>query len=139
MAQTSTRFALSVHILTLLAQHRGQALTSTFIAEKAGANPAFIRRIICDLTRAGLTKGRLGKDGGAILAKGPKRISLLDVYQAVEKHRPAPALRKSAGKPSDAVSEKLPAMLGQAVEDAENAFFEALDRTSLKQLVKSVA
>lgn len=138
MAQASTRFALSVHILTLLAQHRGEALTSARIADSAGANPAFIRRILCDLARAGLTKGRLGKGGGAMLAKGPKRISLMDVYQAVEKDSLVPAPKEPSDQNVDALSEKLPFVLGDAVDEAEAAFFAALDNVSLKQVVKEV-
>lgn len=142
MAQASTRFALSVHILTLLAQHRGEALTSARIAESADANPAFIRRILCDLARAGLTEGRLGKGGGAMLARGPKRISLLDIYRAVERDHLVPAPKARLQGKADAVSalsEKLPDVLRGAVDDAEAAFFSTLDDISLKQVVKAVA
>lgn len=138
MAQASTRFALSVHILTLLAQHRGETLTSARIADSAGANPAFIRRILCDLARAGLTKGRLGKGGGAMLAKGPKRISLMDVYRAVEKDSLVPAPKEPSDQNADDLSEKLPFVLGDAIDEAEAAFFTALDNVSLKQVVKEV-
>lgn len=139
MAQASTRFALSVHILTLLAQHRGQTLTSNRIADSAGANPAFIRRVLCDLARAGLTKGQLGKGGGAILAKGPKRISLMDIYKAVEHDCLVPDPKEPNSKKADALSEKLPFVIGDAVDEAEAAFFAALDNVSLKQVVKEVA
>ena len=142
MAQASTRFALSVHILTLLARHRGEALTSARIAESAGATPAFIRRILCDLARAGLTAGRHGKGGGAVLARGPKRISLMDIYRAVERDRLVPAPKEQSGKKADAgsdLSQKLPRVLGGAVDEAEAAFFAALDGVSLKQVLKAVA
>lgn len=139
MAQTSTRFALSVHILTYLAQHRGEAVTSARIAESAGANPAFIRRVLGDLARAGLTTARLGQGGGAMLARGPKRISLLDVYRAVESDRLIAAPKQSRRVKADGLALTLPLILGGAVRDAEEAFFEALDAVSLKQVVKRLA
>ena len=136
MTQTSTRFALSVHILTFLATRRKKATTSEQIAESAGANPAFIRRILSDLSRAGLTTSQLGKGGGALLARGPKKISMLDVYQAVEREGIV-ALRKArARQSSDSVSSSLEPVLRNIAGDAEAAFFAALDGVSLKQVVR---
>ena len=142
MAQPSVRFALSVQILALLATHRGEALTSARIAGSVGSNPAFVRRILGDLTRAGLTEGRLGKDGGALLAKGPKRITLADVYRASSGERlvphPKDILSGRAFEGEAAVS-SLPFVLGAAVDEAEAAFFATLEGISLKQVVKAIS
>ncbi len=142
MAQPSTRFSLSVHILTVLAQHRGETLSSTQIAQCVGTNPAFVRRILADLARAGLTRGRLGKGGGASLARGPKRISLLDIYRAVE-CAAIVSIRKteSSGKPLDgaALAARVEPVLRGAVAEAEAAFFAALNDVSLRQVVKAAA
>lgn len=81
---TSSRFAVAVHILTLLAQSAGEPVTSEHIAGSVNTHPAVIRRVLMALARAGLTTTQFGAGGGALLARAPEAISLLDVYRAVE-------------------------------------------------------
>jgi Rrf2 family protein len=80
----SSRFAVGVHILTLLAQSQGKPLTSEWIAGSASTNPAVIRKLLGMLAKAGLTTSQLGLGGGALLARSPEDITLLDVYRAVD-------------------------------------------------------
>ena len=80
----SSRFAVGVHILTLLAQSPGKPLTSEWIAGSASTNPAVVRKLLTMLAKAGLTTSQLGLGGGALLARAPEAISLLDVYRAVD-------------------------------------------------------
>ena len=79
----SSRFAVGVHILTLLAQSQGKPITSEWIAGSASTNPAVVRKLLGMLAKAGLTTSQLGLGGGALLARSPKEITLLDVYRAV--------------------------------------------------------
>jgi DNA-binding IscR family transcriptional regulator len=80
----SSRFAVAVHILTLLETGRGEPLTSEYVAGSVNTNPAVVRRILSMLARAGLTHARLGAGGGSVLARPAAEISLRDVYRAVE-------------------------------------------------------
>lgn len=80
----SSRFAVGVHILTLLAQSQGKPVTSEWIAGSANTNPAVVRKLLGMLAKAGLTTSQLGLGGGALLARQPQAITLLDVYRAVE-------------------------------------------------------
>lgn len=80
----SSRFAVGVHILTLLAQSEGKPVTSEWIAGSASTNPAVVRKLLGMLAKAGLTTSQLGVGGGALLARSPETITLLDVYRAVE-------------------------------------------------------
>lgn len=80
----SSRFAVGVHILTLLDTSQGEPLTSEYIAGSVNTNPAVVRRILSMLARAGLTTSRLGAGGGALLARTTSKITLRDVYRAVE-------------------------------------------------------
>ena len=50
---TSSRFAVAVHILTLLASADGP-VPSSLIAGSVGTNPALIRRLVAQLADAGL-------------------------------------------------------------------------------------
>lgn len=80
----SSRFIVSVHILTLLAQAQGQPLTSEWIAGSANTNPSVVRKLLGMLAKAGLTTSQLGVGGGALLARPADGITLLDVYRAVD-------------------------------------------------------
>ncbi|MNK58899.1 putative HTH-type transcriptional regulator YwnA [compost metagenome] len=79
----SSRFIVSVHILTLLAQSQGKPVTSEWLAGSAHTNPAVIRKLLVMLAKAGLTTSQLGAGGGALLAQPASAITLLDVYRAV--------------------------------------------------------
>ena len=79
----NTRFAVAVHILTLLASNEGEPATSEHIAGSVNTNPAVVRRLLMSLARAGLTSSQLGAGGGALLAKPPRAITLRDVFRAV--------------------------------------------------------
>lgn len=81
---TSTRFAVAVHALAALAVNGGGPVRSEQIAASANTNPAVVRGLFSRLAAAGLTRARLGAGGGAVLAKPAARITLLDVYRAVE-------------------------------------------------------
>lgn len=81
---TSRRFAVAVHILTLMAWAEGEPLKSDIVADSINTNPVVIRRILCALARAGLVTSQTGAAGGSRLSRKPISISLLDVYRAVE-------------------------------------------------------
>ena len=64
-----------------------QEQNSESIAKKLETNPAFIRKIMAKLSKAGLVETRRGKTGGATLGKAPKDISLRDIYIAINEHK----------------------------------------------------
>ena len=84
MAGKSSRFTVGVHILTLLAYEEGRALTSEYIAGSVNTNPVVIRRLLVLLGKAGLVSTTEGAGGGSTLARPATRITLGDVYRAVE-------------------------------------------------------
>jgi Rrf2 family protein len=81
---TSTRFAVAVHALAALAVSDGKPLRSEDLAYSANTGAVVIRGLLSRLNDAGLTRSQLGAGGGALLAKPAKKISLRDVYEAVE-------------------------------------------------------
>lgn len=77
------RFSVSIHIMTALAFHKGELMTSEQLAGSIRTNPTVIRRLLAKLVDAGLLESFKGKSGGVKLAKSPKEISLKDIYTAV--------------------------------------------------------
>ena len=83
----NSRFAVAVHAATTLAyrQARGaEYVSSEELAASVRTNPVVVRRIIRALARAGVVATKEGKGGGARLTRPPRRIPLLQIYQAVE-------------------------------------------------------
>jgi Rrf2 family protein len=76
------RFSVAIHIMTILAYHKGEKMTSELLAESVRTNPTVVRRILSKLAEAGLLDTFKGKSGGVLLAKSPKEVSLKDIYLA---------------------------------------------------------
>jgi Rrf2 family protein len=81
---TNSRFAVAVHVLTLMAWSDEEPLKSEQVAESVNTNPVVIRRMLCELAEAGLVVSQTGSLGGSRLASDPAKTTLLDVYQALE-------------------------------------------------------
>ncbi|OKP95508.1 Rrf2 family transcriptional regulator [Paenibacillus sp. P46E] len=78
----STRFAVAIHILTLIDSNKEGKSTSEWIAASVNTNPVVIRRITGMLHKAGLVEVRPGV-AGAKLTRNPAEITLLQIYRAV--------------------------------------------------------
>ena len=83
--QFSSRLPVAVHILLAIVEFEGkEKTTSTFLAGSVNVNPVIIRNTLGQLKTAGLVTVKAG-EGGAFLAKDPKDITLMDIFNAVEK------------------------------------------------------
>jgi Rrf2 family protein len=78
----NSRLTIAIHILTML-HVRGESLSSAFMAGSVNTNPVVIRRLLADLTRAGLVQSQKGNAGGYQLAKNAAEITLAEVYNAL--------------------------------------------------------
>jgi Rrf2 family protein len=79
---TNCRFAFAVHVLSVLATHPDEVVSSELLARSANTNPVVIRRLLGELREAGLVKTVRGPSGGTKLARATKAISLLDIHRA---------------------------------------------------------
>lgn len=112
----STRFSVAIHILvSLTLQRRDERLNSESLAWSIDTNPSMVRRILASLNRAGLVSSTAGPAGGSKLAKDPRRITLMDVLQAVELKPSSSVHAPNPECPLGAVlDEPLSAVLGEA-------------------------
>lgn len=78
----SSRFAVGIHILTLIEFNKNGVTSSDFLAGSVNTNPALIRKIMAMLKKAGLIEVKPGV-ASAKLAKELGDITLYDVYHAV--------------------------------------------------------
>jgi Rrf2 family protein len=85
---TNTQFAVAVHVLTLLAGHQAEPLSSDRMSESTGSNPVYVRRVLGHLREAGLVGSRPGPRGGWHLERDADAITLGDAWRAVQEGAP---------------------------------------------------
>ena len=134
----SSRFAVAVHILTLLETGRGEPLTSGYIAGSVNTNPAVVRRILSLLARAGLTRARMGAGGGTILALPADEITLREVYRAVECEGRLFALHHEKPNPKCPVGRNIQVVLERATGAAQTALEEQLGLRTVADVMAEV-
>lgn len=84
----SGNFITATHLLAYLTyvQDRAGRASSKEIAAQIQTSPVVVRRVMQQLTAAGLVHTHLGTNGGTSLARPAARISLLDIFEAVRGH-----------------------------------------------------
>lgn len=82
--QVSGRFTIAIHIFLCIDTFQDEhKITSDFLAGSIQVNPVIIRKLLGQLKEAGLITVQRGA-GGARIAKDPRDITLLDIFNAVE-------------------------------------------------------
>jgi Rrf2 family protein len=131
------QFTFAVHIMTALAFSPGQVLDSQTLAASVNTNPVVVRRLLLALRRAGLVETFAGKHGGACLRGKPDRISLGDIYAAVEPRPVIPVNERKASRRCD-VSCHMKSIMGSVAESTERVVRKHLRGITLAQLVRQV-
>jgi len=133
---TSSRFAVAVHVLSLLATTQGP-VSSVHIAGSVNTNPVLIRRILGQLGRAGFTQSLRGATGGTLLARAPAEINLLDVYRAVEEPGVL-GLHRSDPNPACEVGRNITRVLGGVFDRAQDAVERVIESMTLHDIVRQL-
>lgn len=126
----SGRFAISMHILTLLAKTNGEWLTSDLIAGSININPVLVRKEISNLRNSGLVISREGKNGGSLLAKPANQIRVSDVFLATRQGSFLGTARNTPN-PDCSVGRQINQHLDTLYEGAENALVQKLGDSTL--------
>ena len=79
-----SKFAISVHILSLLATGQEEWISSESLAGSLNANPALVRKELGALRAAGLVESKEGKNGGSRLTRPTTEILLSDIFAAIK-------------------------------------------------------
>lgn len=75
------KFAITLHILTLLSKFPDEYLSSDFLASSMNINPVLVRKEIANLKKHNLVESREGKNGGSKLAKPSIKITLEEIFK----------------------------------------------------------
>lgn len=129
----NSRFAVAIHILSLIATTSDKALlTSDFIAGSVNTNPVVVRRISSLLKKVGLISSRKGISGYE-LTKKPEDISLYDIYRAVEEPKELFAIHQ-APNPDCSVGRQI----GTTLTDVFGSVQQAMENELRSQTLQSI-
>jgi Rrf2 family protein len=135
--KTSCRFAMAVHVLTVLAYKDGDRVTSGLLASSVNTNPVVVRRLLLALQDAKLVETRKGMGFGSRLSRSPAKINLAQIFSAVEGQETFVLPPK---KPNQAcpVGHCIQAAVGRVFTSARSALERDLEKTTLADLVGTV-
>lgn len=135
--QFSSRLPIAVHILLAIAIYDGkERTTSVFLAGSVNVNPVIIRNTLGQLKAAGLVAIKAG-EGGSSLAKDSKDITLLDVFEAVEKEEELFHFHENPN-PECPVGRNVHAVLDNRLLDIQKAMREQMASVTLQNLIDDV-
>ncbi len=77
----SGKFAITLHILTLLSKFPDEYLSSEFIAGSMNLHPVLVRKEIANLKKNHIVESKEGKNGGTKLLKPASQINLDDIFK----------------------------------------------------------
>ena len=132
-----TRLSDVLHVLLHMAQVN-EPLTSEVLARAMGTNPAVFRRTMAGLRRAGYVISGKGHGGGWQLARPLAEITLLAVYEGLE--RPTLFAIGSRDRHAECKIEKtVNSALAETMRQAEILLLERFGQVTLDQLMPSQA
>lgn len=77
----SGKFAITLHILTLMSKYPDDFLSSEYIAGSLNMNPVLVRKEIANLKKHRVVESKEGKNGGTKLLKPAGAITLEDIFR----------------------------------------------------------
>lgn len=122
-----SKFAISVHILTLLSMSEEEWTSSEYIAGSMNANSALVRKELSALREAGLVESKEGKSGGSRLRKPASQIRMSEVFEAVKEEH-------VFGFSPNLPNPECP--VGRGINDALDGLFTEIDVTIGNKLKK---
>lgn len=135
--QFSSRMTIAVHILLAIAEFADkEKTTSTFLAQSVNVHPVIIRNTLGKLKTAGIVHVRAG-EGGATLANDPQKITLLDIFEAVEKEEDLFHFHEHPN-PQCPVGKNMHAILDQRLISIQNAMRKEMRAMTLQELINDM-
>jgi DNA-binding IscR family transcriptional regulator len=77
----SGKFAITIHILTLLTKYPNDYLSSEYIAGSMNLNPVLVRKEIANLKAHHIVESKEGKNGGTKLSVDASKITLKEIFE----------------------------------------------------------
>ncbi len=128
----NSRLSLALHTLGHMAADPERVRTSADIADHAGTNPVVVRRVLGRLREAGLLVSEKGHAGGWRLARAPEKITLADVYLALNESLLPTRGEETASECS--VEHALHRRVAGVMKEIEESLIARLSETSISEV-----
>lgn len=122
--------------MTAIAHNEG-VFTSRILAGSVNANPIFVKRILVKLSRAKLATTTVGKSGGYGLARSPEKITLSDIYSAINPPD-AFAIHTYPIRKECVVSSNIKEVMTDVLVGTQEAIRRDLSQTTLADVVSKI-
>jgi Rrf2 family protein len=130
----------AVHCCVVLSQAEGP-VPATRLAELHGISRTYLAKHLQQLSRAGIVRSTAGRDGGYELTRPGKKVTLLEIVQAVDGREPAfrcTEIRQRGPLPASVESCRKACGVARAMATAEQAWRASLSAVSVADLAASV-
>jgi Rrf2 family protein len=137
MSVKSVQFAVATHIMAALGYFHREEISSATLADSVNADPTFVRKSLSKLSKAGLVVTKRGKSGASVLARPPRRITLLDIYRA-SGAPPAFAIHSYPADKRCPVSCNLKECMAGVLSQTQYSFERSLAKITLASLIGQI-
>lgn len=126
----SGKFAITLHILTLLSKYPEDFLSSDYIAGSMNMNPVLVRKEIANLKKNNLVESKEGKNGGTRLLKSAADITLDHIFKMTF-DTVSLGYSKNEPNPNCPVGKQINRNLDNLYDDINNKITKQLSEISL--------
>ena len=135
MSRINNQFSVGVHIMTALGDHHGEQVTSAHLTASVRAHDSQVRSVLSKLVKAGLVVTSRGRNGFSSLSRPANKISMLEIYKAVEAP-PVFSIHEYPKEKTCRTSCTHKEAMAELLEDTQRAFETRLSQRMLSEMVK---
>lgn len=121
--------------MTALGDHHGEQVTSSHLTASVRAHESLVRGVLSKLVKAGLVVTSRGRNGFSSLSRPANKISLLEVYKAVEAP-PVFSIHEYPKETTCRTSCTHKEGMAEVLKDTQRAFEIRLGQKMLSEMVK---
>lgn len=131
----SGKFAITTHILTLLAKFPDEFMASDYIAGSLNIHPVLVRKEIANLKKNHFVESKEGKNGGVKLLTSPEKITLEDIFK-ITFDKASLGFSKNQPNPECPVGKKINQNLEDLYFNLNNIVSQELQKVTLATFVE---
>lgn len=129
------KFAITTHILTLLAKFPNEFIASEFIAGSLNIHPVLVRKEIANLKKHNIVESKEGKNGGVKLNLPPNDITLDTIFK-ITFDKASLGFSKNEPNPKCPIGKKINQNLEALYNNLNNTVSQELQKVTLAEFVE---
>jgi DNA-binding IscR family transcriptional regulator len=130
------KFAITTHIVTLLAKFPNDFLASEFIAGSLNTHPVLVRKEIANLKKHKIVESKEGKNGGVKLVISPQNITLDTIFK-ITFDKASLGFSKNKPNPKCPIGKKINQNLEALYSNLNTSISQELQKVTLAEFVEN--